>query len=106
MEERERQELQEATFRPWITSKASEQYGQGAVGLAERNMAWQENRVKKIEQMKAMLGEQPRKELEVEECTFRPKINRGERKESLEIEYGPKGVDRYIMRMKSARLIK
>jgi len=72
LEERVRLEMQEATFRPWITSKASEQYGQGVV---ERNLAWQENRVKKIEQMKAMVGEQPRRDMEVEECTFRPKIN-------------------------------
>jgi hypothetical protein len=45
---------------------------------------------------------------EVEECTFRPKINerKMQKAESVEREYGPKGVDRYIQRMKSARLIK
>jgi len=69
--------MQEATFRPWITSKALETYGGGGcqgLGVAERNQAWEENRVKKIEQMKAMIGE-PRIVHEVEECTFRPKIN-------------------------------
>jgi len=57
--------------------------------------------------MKATIGE-PRMVHEVEECTFRPKINdkKMEKAESVEREYGPKGFDRYIQRMKSARLIK
>lgn len=51
-------------------------YGEGhlALGVAERNQAWHENRQKKIEAMKLQIGEQIIGEA-TQECTFRPKIN-------------------------------
>jgi hypothetical protein len=88
--ERIQEEMIEATFRPWITNKAHASTGQyyengGALKVAERSRAWDENRQKKVEQLKEQLGE-PRRDAEGQECTFRPKINSaraGERRMSI-----------------------
>ena len=94
--ERIQEEMIEATFRPWITNKAHastgyhQQYYEnggagGALKVAERSRAWDENRQKKVEQLKEQLGE-PRRDAEGQECTFRPKINSaraGERRMSI-----------------------
>ena len=60
--ERLQEEMIEATFRPWITSKAHATTGYlqyyenggagGALKVAERSRAWDENRQKKVEQLK------------------------------------------------------
>ena len=67
-----REELSEATFRPSINTR-NEYEGHGQ-SVADRNRAWNENKLKKIEALKL----QSEQELSggLLECTFRPKINK------------------------------
>jgi hypothetical protein len=71
-----RAEMDEATFRPWINASSARGEFEGhLLDVAERNRVWNENKVKKIEALKAQRL-QPNAN-EVRECTFRPQINKG-----------------------------
>jgi hypothetical protein len=86
------------------------------MNVLERNQKWMENRERKVQQMKEEAQRVAEGDGEARaECTFRPKIiqnaeSAARRKKSVENEYGlkeePKGVEKYIQRMESARILK
>ena len=63
--------MEEATFRPVINTKNAFD-GQG-LNVAERNAIWAENKMKKLETLKAQKLEPDL--MELKECTFKPQIN-------------------------------